>query len=172
MAGVKGRSGGHNKKRVEQHVLEGTYRRDRHGPLKGQLANESSAQRQAPEHLDAETRAVWTELASVYTTAAPLTLELAAVHVRLHREFHQRFIEAQKANTATSALIRAIRQEAQIVRALVASLDYPLPNANEAPDPWAEFDEDNPLSKYVARNRTRTSTTMTGHGTTSHNGSN
>lgn len=33
MAGVKGqRSGGHNKKSVELHLLKGTFRKDRHGP--------------------------------------------------------------------------------------------------------------------------------------------
>lgn len=33
MAGAKGRSGGHNRKPVSQHLVSGTYRRDRHGPL-------------------------------------------------------------------------------------------------------------------------------------------
>jgi hypothetical protein len=33
MAGVKGRSGGRNRKSVHDHVLGGSYRRDRHGPL-------------------------------------------------------------------------------------------------------------------------------------------
>jgi phage terminase small subunit len=33
MAGVKGRSGGRNRKSAEQHALEGTHRADRHGPL-------------------------------------------------------------------------------------------------------------------------------------------
>lgn len=33
MPGVPGRSGGGNRKSVEEHRLQGTYRRDRHGPL-------------------------------------------------------------------------------------------------------------------------------------------
>lgn len=33
MAGVKGRSGGWNRKSRDAHVLSGTFRRDRHGPL-------------------------------------------------------------------------------------------------------------------------------------------
>jgi P27 family predicted phage terminase small subunit len=31
MPGMKGRSGGHNRKSAEIHMLQGTYRRDRHG---------------------------------------------------------------------------------------------------------------------------------------------
>ena len=31
MAGVPGRSGGHNRKSVAEHIEAGTYRRDRHG---------------------------------------------------------------------------------------------------------------------------------------------
>lgn len=38
MAGVKGRSGGWNRKPIGQHVLEGTHRRDRHGDRGGNLA--------------------------------------------------------------------------------------------------------------------------------------
>src|SRR4051812_16138783 len=33
MAGVKGRSGGKNRKGIAEHVMAGTYRRDRHGAL-------------------------------------------------------------------------------------------------------------------------------------------
>lgn len=33
MAGVKGRSGGNGRKTVEEHLANGTYRKDRHGPL-------------------------------------------------------------------------------------------------------------------------------------------
>ncbi len=33
MAGVKGRSGGRNRKSIKLHRLDGTYRRDRHGSL-------------------------------------------------------------------------------------------------------------------------------------------
>jgi hypothetical protein len=33
MAGAKGRSGGRNKKSIRDHLLAGSYRRDRHGPL-------------------------------------------------------------------------------------------------------------------------------------------
>lgn len=40
MAGTKGYSGGRNKKTAEQHALDGTFRRDRHGeiPDRGNLA--------------------------------------------------------------------------------------------------------------------------------------
>ena len=31
MAGVKGRSGGHNRRAIEAHILAGTFRKDRHG---------------------------------------------------------------------------------------------------------------------------------------------
>ena len=31
MAGVPGRSGGHNRKSIEAHLLSGTFRKDRHG---------------------------------------------------------------------------------------------------------------------------------------------
>ncbi len=33
MAGVKGRSGGHNRKSIAEHVIRGTFRRDRHGAI-------------------------------------------------------------------------------------------------------------------------------------------
>ena len=32
MAGLPGRSGGHNKISIEEHLARGTYRQDRHGP--------------------------------------------------------------------------------------------------------------------------------------------
>jgi len=38
MAGIKGRSGGHNRKPVVTHVVAGTYRPDRHGVVPGSAA--------------------------------------------------------------------------------------------------------------------------------------
>ena len=45
MAGVPGRSGGANKKSVEEHILAGTFRRDRHGPSTAPAAPVSATDR-------------------------------------------------------------------------------------------------------------------------------
>jgi phage terminase small subunit len=69
MSGVKGRSGGWNRRPQAEHVARGTYRRDRHGPLA--VASSSAVlvpvpfrgpAPEAPAGLSPESTALWREL--------------------------------------------------------------------------------------------------------------
>lgn len=53
-------SGGHNKKSQQQHLLEGTYRPDRHGPIK--KADNSPVSFKPPEWLNDEAKKLFREL--------------------------------------------------------------------------------------------------------------
>src|SRR5262245_37649298 len=69
MAGVKGRSGGWNRKSVAEHVLQGTYRADRHGPrvalaLAGSVPSPESPP--PPRGLSRASRQRWQEAMAGY----------------------------------------------------------------------------------------------------------
>jgi hypothetical protein len=69
MAGIKGRSGGHNRKSLAAHVLAGTYRPGRHGPLAA-LAIVPDAPvappPPPPESLTERTAALWRQTVAHY----------------------------------------------------------------------------------------------------------
>jgi P27 family predicted phage terminase small subunit len=83
MAGVKGRSGGWNRRSVEEHVARGTYRPERHGALALPLVNsgsELSTTAEAPASLSLERRADWHNYLKAYegwTVAELVLLKLA-----------------------------------------------------------------------------------------------
>jgi P27 family predicted phage terminase small subunit len=79
MSGTKGRSGGHNRKSAEIHILEGTYRGDRHGPL-ALVADPARVPAGGcpapPPGLGGDSRALWNQLMAEYDgwSAADLML--------------------------------------------------------------------------------------------------
>lgn len=76
MAGVKGRSGGHNRKSIAAHLAAGTHRSDRHGPRPPADAPPATFDPNPtpPRSLGARGRAVWRHIApwlvEVHGTAA------------------------------------------------------------------------------------------------------
>jgi hypothetical protein len=99
-------------------------------------------------HLDAEAASVYRELAPRYAAGDPLSLELLAVHTAIHRTMRASMAALAAKRGAgerpvdSSALLRALRHEAALCRALAASLKPIEPEAAHN-DQWAEFD--NPL---------------------------
>lgn len=63
MPGVKGRSGGHNRKPVAQHLAEGTYRAHRHGPAA--TITKPKGKLRKPDGLTDRQSAIWDELESM-----------------------------------------------------------------------------------------------------------
>jgi len=57
MAGVKGRSGGRNRKSTQLHVIRGTFRQDRHGD--GVTSEPPKGEPTAPKPLGREAKAEW-----------------------------------------------------------------------------------------------------------------
>lgn len=94
MAGVKGRSGGHNRKTVEAHQLHGTWRRARHGVLESvPAAPVARAGAPPPPTLSTEAKKTWRGIVAEYEgwslpdllllESALLALDEAAVFRRL-----------------------------------------------------------------------------------------
>lgn len=127
MAGAKGRSGGQNKRSVTDHEQRGTYRPSRHKP-RAVVQVPAPLNVDPPEHLVDEARGFWQELAPLLRprlTALDLPrLELLCVHLGHHRRLYvalNRVLATQKAGgpvSDTSALTRAMRQEADTIRSL------------------------------------------------------
>ncbi len=56
-------SGGHNKKSIFQHIQDGTYRQDRHGPLPASKSGVSCDQVKAPAWLSPQAAKLFNEIA-------------------------------------------------------------------------------------------------------------
>jgi P27 family predicted phage terminase small subunit len=97
MAGVKGRSGGHNRKPVGVHLLAGTYRRDRHGPV-ALVADPARAvppggRPEPPPGLSVDSNSLWRRLLDEYEGWGPADFELLQVGLEAldrHRECRER----------------------------------------------------------------------------------
>ena len=63
MAGVRGRSGGHNRKSLSEHVLAGTFRKSRHGNLVDIRPPANAVKVPKPAYLSAQAGQVWDALA-------------------------------------------------------------------------------------------------------------
>lgn len=72
MAGVKGRSGGHNRRSAEQHVLDGTYREDRHAGREHPRPEIGTPD--APAALTGVARREWNRLTALLADTEMLTL--------------------------------------------------------------------------------------------------
>lgn len=83
MAGVKGRSGGHNKKAPQMHIVQGTFRKDRHGD---HVAPEPPpGDPPQPEGLGPIAAAEWTRMvARLRTSHALSTVDDAALYRYVH----------------------------------------------------------------------------------------
>lgn len=80
MPGVRGRSGGRNKKSLQAHLLTGSYRPDRHGalalvPEPGSVAP-TADRHPAPPGLSAESQALWEATLDAFEGWTPLELSL------------------------------------------------------------------------------------------------
>ena len=73
MAGVKGRSGGHNRISPGEHQLRGTYRADRHGPVSPPGGEENAGPVAPPADLSAAEQQVWVYYAPLLASAHVLT---------------------------------------------------------------------------------------------------
>jgi P27 family predicted phage terminase small subunit len=171
MAGVPGRSGGRNKKSIQEHRLRGTYKPSRHDD---RVATASAiplpSSLQAPAHLTGDAKAFWQELAPLLERAGLLTaldlprLELLCVHLGHHRELYVRLNEllakaaTNNTPTDTSRISRSLRQEADTIRGL--SVGFGLDPADrvrmhvrpiDPNNPWAEVSAPNPLQKFLTR---------------------
>lgn len=84
MAGVKGRSGGHNRLTTAERRLRGAKAGTREAHT---LTAAVADVMEVPAHLDAETARAWKELAGRYAAAGndAARIEVAAVHLRLIR---------------------------------------------------------------------------------------
>jgi P27 family predicted phage terminase small subunit len=156
MAGTKGHSGGKNKKSIAELKRAGTYRPGRHGHREGPVLTViAGAVPDVPAHLTGEAAAFWRELAPLLHRAKLLTsldlprLELLCVHFGHHRQLYVKLTEILAKQDGggpavdTSRITRAMRQEADTIRALSAGfgldpadrdrLHVP-PSAN---NPWA-----------------------------------
>jgi P27 family predicted phage terminase small subunit len=87
MAGVKGRSGGRNRKSTQLHVLKGTFRQDRHGD--GVTPEPPKGDPTPPRPLTGEAKAEWNRMVRRLHEARTLSLvDDAALYqyVQLHAE--------------------------------------------------------------------------------------
>jgi P27 family predicted phage terminase small subunit len=160
MAGTKGHSGGKNRKTIAELKRAGTYRPSRHAhrdvPAWTVVAG---AVPDVPRHLTGEAAAFWRELAPLLHRAKLLTsldlprLELLCVHFGHHRQLYVKLTEILAKQQSggpvvdTSRITRAMRQEADTIRALSAGfgldpadrerLHVP-PSAN---NPWSAIGE-------------------------------
>jgi hypothetical protein len=138
LPGTKGRSGGGNRLSAAEHRFRGTFRKDRHGKRE-QPSKVGGIE--APAHLDNESRAIFADLAARYQTTDSVSLEMASIHLLLHRRLYQRLLEADARRAAgetvdTQAVVRGLRQEAQTVRACLAGLALRHPEVEDDPDSW------------------------------------
>jgi len=83
----------------------------------------------------------------------PVLIELASVHLAQHRMLSGRLTELDARREAgepvsSAPLLRTLRQEAALIRGLLAGLKPIEPEA--ASDPWSEFDHTiNPLAEFL-----------------------
>ena len=75
------------------------------------------------------------------STADLTVLELLVVHAAAHRALNRYRVELQRAGLCCADVRRALRQEAALAPAIIATL-HPVETTTEtgADDPWAEFD--------------------------------
>lgn len=73
MAGVRGRSGGHNRKSLMEHRLAGTFRKGRHGHLVDIAPPANPAAVTKPDTLSVAAAKVWDALAPVCSRLGTLT---------------------------------------------------------------------------------------------------
>lgn len=124
MAGVKGRSGGHNAKTVKQHRLEGTLRKSRHAGVRNPDPPEVPAETlKPPVPLKAAERAEWKRMVARLQTAKTLTqVDDAALLqlVRLFVETEEIVKEHREVKTLSAQLKRVIRklEGSDLVRAV------------------------------------------------------
>ena len=156
MAGTPGRSGGHNKRSVAEHKYLGTFRPSRHG-RPAEPPPILIATVDPPGHLSEPAAAAWRDVlpeAQLLTPLGGVLLELLAVHVA-----HARQLETRLQATAAApnlALLRALRQESAMVKALAADfareagrVDTPI-----LPEEFKEFDDDeSPLDRLKRQAR-------------------
>lgn len=155
---MKGRSGGHNKKSLERHVLEGTWRAGRHGPRPKKSSEKvqegfeatSSGEKAPilfavppPEFLSKAERAIWRSVDPREFSPLELALlELFSVHLAKHR--------ALRRGLQTAHVVRTVRQEAAFVKALADALGPAwrrrpaMRPATDPKDEWYEFDHPEP----------------------------
>ena len=132
MSGTRGHSGGKNRKTIAELKRSGSYRPSRHGHRETPFTVVAGAVPDVPGHLTGEAATFWRELAPLLHRAKLLTtldlprLELLAVHFGHHRQLYVKLTEilAKQAQGGpvvdTSRITRAMRQEADTIRALSA----------------------------------------------------
>jgi hypothetical protein len=131
MAGVKGRSGGLNRRSVAEHRLAGTYRKDRHG--------KPDVSPDTPARLE-------------------VLRELYASHVERHRAMSRQLATlGQKQVVLAQRVARALRQEAALISSLTMQLDRleRLAASNDEPDPETWLDR---LTEFDPVPETRSAT--------------
>lgn len=83
MAGVKGRSGGRNAKSTQSHVIQGTFRKDRHGD--GDTIDPPKGTPEPPKKLTGDAKAEWDRMvARLRETGALSMVDDAALYQYAH----------------------------------------------------------------------------------------
>jgi P27 family predicted phage terminase small subunit len=163
MAGVRGRSGGSNRKSVEQHHQQGTFRRDRHG----EVDREATAAPEPPAYLDEGAQAVWRELMpslaafGLFTALDGPKLELLCIHVAHHRRLYVALnaclakCKASGTPVDTSRMTRALRQEASTIQHLAAGFGLDPADRVRLRVPRPPSEPSNPLSRLLQASAVR-----------------
>jgi P27 family predicted phage terminase small subunit len=125
VAGVKGRSGGWNRKSAEQHLISGTYRRDRHGPVA--LASVNPQQTEPPEppaSLSPTAREAWRRYMQEFEawSAGDLRLLELALHAQDRAEQCRRRLKAD--GLVLRARRGGLRRVHPLVRVEKAAIDF------------------------------------------------
>ena len=116
MAGVPGRSGGHNRKSAEEHILAGTFRRDRHGASTAPAAPVSETDRRRTlQGLTPGARRLAAQLLEGFTGWDGSSLQTLRAYVLSCER-----LEALQSNSATDSqdLAREVRINLGLLRAL------------------------------------------------------
>lgn len=90
MAGAKGRSGGRNRKPLHVHLVRGSYRRDRHGPLDppppSRVVDNGL---EPPKRLKKRQRELWDRHIRILPDLIPLDAAKAHMWVELQAEWER-----------------------------------------------------------------------------------
>ena len=116
MSGTRGHSGGHNKKSVEEHILNGTFRRDRHGASTAPAAPVSETDRRRTlEGLSPVARRLAVQLLEAFTGWDASCLHTLRAYVLSCER-----LEALQSTSTTDSqdLAREVRVNLGLLRAL------------------------------------------------------
>jgi hypothetical protein len=157
MAGVKGRSGGHNRKSLDEHRIAGTFRPGRHRGLV--IAHPSSGQPtivaeletiEPPDDMTTGERQVWEQLsphalsARTLVPATRYAFQRLCGYVALERELAVN--PDRRATGDHRGMVRIV--DAGLVRFALSPCGRPIPpTENKAPA------NENPLARFIQRRR-------------------